>query len=251
MKLVAAGPQDSDDLEALFDSIVAGRGSSAPLTPGSAHEPARAIETGPTPEPAGEVASRIGQLTRALHDAMREVGYDKIIARAADSIPDARDRLHYIATMTESAASRVLAATEAARPLQQALEAEAAALAAQWDRLHANELSIDEFKALAASTRVFLHAVPARARATNLQLTEIVLAQDFQDLTGQVIKRMTEVAQQVEQQLLELLIDQLPAERKEQLESRGLAGPDIRGKSGAGPLKDQAQVDSLLESLGF
>lgn len=251
MKLVAASAQDSDDLEALFDSIVSGHGRGLPPTPGSANEPARAIESGPTPEPSGEVVSRIGQLTRSLHDGMRELGYDKVIARAADSIPDARDRLNYIAAMTESAASRVLTATETARPLQEILEAEAAALAAQWDKLYANELSIDEFKALAGSTRAFLHAVPEHARATNLQLTEIMVAQDFQDLTGQVIKRMTEVAQQVEKQLLELLIDQLPAERKEQLEATGLAGPAIRGKNGGDVLKDQAQVDNLLESLGF
>jgi len=251
MNLVAGSNQDSDDLEALFDSIVAEHEhKNAPpkalgsAVTGKAVAPEAALLSQP-------VLSRIGQLTRSLHDGMRELGYDKVIAKAADSIPDARDRLNYIATMTESAASRTLNATEAAQPLQEKLEADASRLTAQWDRLYANELSVDEFKALAGSTRDFLRQVPEHARATNAQLLEIMMAQDFQDLTGQVIKRMTEVAQQVEKQLLELLIDHLPAERKEQLEATGLAGPNINGKSGADVLTDQAQVDNLLESLGF
>lgn len=252
MKLVAASPQDSEDLEALFDSIVAeNEYKNATVQPKRMIALAHEIASEAAPALSEVVASRIVQLTRALHDGMRELGYDKVIAKAADSIPDARVRLNYIATVTESAASRTLTATETAQPLQEKLGADASALVAQWDRLYANELSVDEFKALAGSTRDFLRTVPMQARATNAQLMEIVMAQDFQDVTGQVIKRMTEVAQQVEKQLLELLIDQLPSQRKEQLEAAGLAGPAIHGKNSGNVLKDQAQVDHLLESLGF
>lgn len=252
MNVVAGGNQDSDDLEALFDSIVAENTQrNEPDTSAAAVASAQAIASEAAPGLSEAVISRIGQLTRSLHDGMRELGYDKVIAKAADSIPDARDRLTYIATMTESAASRTLNATEAAQPLQEKLETDASALAAEWDRLYANELSVDEFKALAGRTRDFLRRAPEHARATNAHLLEIMMAQDFQDLTGQVIKRMTTVAQQVEKQLLELLIDQLPTERKVQLEAEGLAGPHIHGKSGDDVLTDQGQVDNLLESLGF
>ncbi len=252
MNVVAGGHQDSDDLEALFDSIVAEHTQkNAPAPAADAVATAQAIASEAAPGLSEAVISRIGQLTRSLHDGMRELGYDKVIAKAADSIPDARDRLTYIATMTESAASRTLNATEAAQPLQEKLEADASSLSTEWDRLYANELSVDEFKALAERTRDFLREAPEHARATNAHLLEIMMAQDFQDLTGQVIKRMTTVAQQVEKQLLELLIDQLPVERKVQLEADGLAGPNIRGKAGGDVLTDQGQVDNLLESLGF
>lgn len=238
MSVTVASSQDSDDLEALFDSIVA----------------ENTFKEGPPAAPTGDdagVVSRLGHLARSLHDSMRELGYDKIIAKAADSIPDARDRLTYIASMTESAATRTLTATEAAQPLQEKLESDATTLNSEWEKLYANQLSVDEFKALAGRTRDFLRDVPVHARATNAQLHEIMMAQDFQDLTGQVIKRMTDVAREVEKQLLELLIEHLPPERRVQLEADGLAGPNVHGKHVAGVLTDQGQVDDLLESLGF
>jgi len=246
---VASNP-DSDDLEALFDSIVAEHSrkdgpTDAPLDATVDH--GATAEAGTTEA----VVSRLGHLARSLHDNMRELGYDKILAKAADSIPDSRDRLNYIASMTESAASRTLTATETAKPLQQKLEVGASALVLEWDRLYGNELSVDQFKSLAGRTRDFLREVPVHAKATNAQLLEIMMAQDFQDLTGQVIKRMTDVTHQVEKQLLELLIEQLPAERKAQLEAHGLAGPNINGTSSGDVMADQTQVDNLLESLGF
>ncbi|MBX9965871.1 MAG: protein phosphatase CheZ [Burkholderiales bacterium] len=240
MSVTVASSQDSDDLEALFDSIVAE--NSVKEAPPAGAAPVNGD---------AEVVSRLGHLARSLHDSMRELGYDKIIAQAADSIPDSRDRLNYIATMTEKAASRTLTATEAAQPLQDKLEADATTLNSEWEKLYANRMSVDEFKVLAGKTRDFLRDVPVHARATNAQLHEIMMAQDFQDLTGQVIKRMTDIAREVEKQLLELLIEHLPPDRRNQLEANGLAGPNIHGKSAQGVVTDQAQVDDLLESLGF
>ncbi len=254
MTLAVASNNDSDDLEALFDSIAAehaGKEAPAEIAP-AAGKLASTTCSAPTGDHSAEpVVTRLGHLARSLHDSMRELGYDKVIAKAADSIPDTRDRLNYIANMTESAASRTLTATEAAKPLQEKLEADSSALASEWDKLFANELSVDQFKTLAGRTRDFLREVPVHTKATNAQLLEIMMAQDFQDLTGQVIKRMTDVAHQVEKQLLELLIEQLPPERKVQLEADGLAGPNIHGKAAGDVMTDQAQVDNLLESLGF
>src|SRR5450830_408499 len=51
-----------------------------------------------------EVLSRIGHMTRALHDSLRGLGLDKLIEKAASDIPDARDRLDYVARMSEQAA---------------------------------------------------------------------------------------------------------------------------------------------------
>lgn len=237
---------DSDELEALFDSIVAE--NDLRNTP---PKPTPSASTAAPAAPPEEVLNRIGQLTRTLHDSLRELGYDEELAKAADAIPDARERMAYVAEMTEKAAHRTLAASEAAKPLQERLGAEATALADHWDRLFANQISVEEFRDLAIRTRSFLHAVPAQTAATGQHLFEIIMAQDFQDLTGQVIKRMTEMTHAVEKQLLELLIDHAPAERREALSASGLAGPVIGKGAGQGVVTSQQQVDELLESLGF
>ncbi len=237
----------SEDLEALFDSIVAE--NDLRNSPPVARLPSRDVSAAAA-QP-DEMLNRIGQLTRTLHDSLRELGYDKELAKAANAIPDARERMAYVAEMTERAAHRTLAASEAAKPLQERLGTEATALASAWDQLFANKVSVDEFRNLAVRTRDFLHSVPTQTAATGQHLLDIMMAQDFQDLTGQMIKRMTEMTHTVEKQLVELLIDHAPADRREALCASGLAGPVIGTGAGQGVVTSQQQVDELLESLGF
>lgn len=237
---------DSPDLEALFDSIVAANATPAraPATAGSesAH--------GAPDTQSAEVLVKIGKLTRTLHESLRELGFDKSLQQAASAIPDTRDRLTYVATLTEKAAERALNATEVARPLQDELESGARALSANWDRLFDKQLSIDEFKALVADTRRYLGSVPERTEATRGQLTEIMMAQDFQDLTGQVIKKITAAAHDIEHKLLELLVEQMPQEKR--AEAQGLLnGPVVKHDGRTDVVATQDQVDELLESLGF
>jgi chemotaxis protein CheZ len=232
---------DSPDLEALFDSIVA-----ANTEPGTAGETA----PGAADTQSGEVLVKIGKLTRTLHESLRELGFDKSLQQAASAIPDTRDRLTYVATLTEKAAERALNATEVARPLQDELEKGAKALSANWDRLFDKQLSIDEFKALVADTRRYLGSVPERTEATRGQLTEIMMAQDFQDLTGQVIKKITAAAHDIEHKLLELLVEQMPQEKRAEAEGL-LNGPVVKHEGRSDVVANQDQVDELLESLGF
>lgn len=217
--------------------------AAAPATPPAA---VTAAETHPE-----QMLARIGQLTRLLHDNLRELGYDRQIETAASSIPDARDRLAYIAALTEQAAQRTLNATEVAKPIQQALAAEASQLNAQWESVLRREAGVDDFKALLAATRDFLSSVPARTEATNAQLLEILMAQDFQDLTGQVIKKIADIIQMVENQLLALLVESLPPARRSEEANSLLNGPVIQAGGRSDIVANQAQVDDLLESLGF
>jgi len=237
-----AAEHDSPDLEALFDSIVAASADAAAVRSEAAHD-----TSGVQP---GEVLTKIGKLTRTLHQSLRELGFDKSLQQAVSAIPDTRDRLTYVATLTEKAAERALNATEVARPLQDDLESGAKALAASWDRLFDKQLSIDEFKALVTDTRRYLGSVPERTEATRGQLTEIMMAQDFQDLTGQVIKKITAAAHDIEHKLLELLVEQMPREKRAEAESL-LNGPVIKQGGRADVVTSQDQVDELLESLGF
>ena len=202
--------------------------------------------------PGERLLSRVGQMTRSLHDSLRELGYDKVLEKAAAQIPDARDRMSYIARMTEKAAERVLTATEIARPIQDGIAGDAASLDARWQALFDKKLSLEQFRQLVADTRRFLTQVPSRAEATNAQLMEIMMAQDFQDLTGQVIKRVTALTHDLESQLVQLLVDNVPSGYRAEANSSCLInGPVIKADGGSDVVTDQKQVDDLLESLGF
>ena len=246
---------DSDDLQALFDAVAdefAATPADAPAAEAAA--PARAGEVPASGDDhnCDVVYKRLGQMTRKVHDALRELGYDQQLQAAAEAMPDARQRLNYIAQMTEQAASRVLNATDIAKPLQDRVESGAAGLKSQWDKLFANQLSADEFKALAGQTCDFLGKTVEDSRATNAQLTEIMMAQDFQDLTGQVIKKVVAMAQQLEAQLLEVLIETAPHDKKPVRKDDGLMnGPVISADGRDDVVSSQEQVDDLLESLGF
>jgi chemotaxis protein CheZ len=189
-------------------------------------------------------------MTRTLHESLRALGYDKKLESAAAAVPDARDRLAYVATMTEQAAGRALNATECARPIQDKLAKDAGELTARWDGLFDQPPGVDAFKALVANTREFLRAVPTQAQATNAQLTEVMMAQEFQDLTGQVIKQVADVARTLESQLLLLLVDNAPPERRHEADGL-LNGPLVNAAGRTDTLANQEQVDHLLESLGF
>jgi len=244
MSKKAAANNDSDDLESLFDSIVSANkegNSSKPAVATVATKGAVGADEG--------VFNEIGHLTRALHDSLRELGYDKKLQSAASAIPDARDRLNYIATMTQAAAERVLNATEATQPVVDKIESGAKNLAGEWQKLFDNKLDVDQFKELASQTHSYLLEVPKHTKQTSANLTEIMMAQDFQDLTGQVIKKIMEVTQGLEQQLLALLVHNAPPSVK--LDPSLLNGPVVNAAGRNDVVTSQAQVDDLLESLGF
>lgn len=217
-------------------------------------------------ESSDELVQRIGQLTRMLRESMRELGLDKEIERAAEAIPDARDRLSYVATMTEQAAERALNAIDRAQPLQDDLSERAEALDTRWAQWFAEPKELDEARGLVQDTRQYLGDVPQRTRATQQELLEIMMAQDFQDLTGQVIKKMMDVIREIEHQLVQVLIDAVPqGKAREDLQKRAtdqrhsddrrreeglLNGPQVKPEA-EGTVTGQDQVDDLLDELGF
>jgi chemotaxis protein CheZ len=242
----ASAAGDSDDLQALFDSFAAPVAAAAAAAP----TPAVAVEE----EWAGQEKAfqRVGHMARKLHDTLRELGYDKMIANTVGAIPDAKDRLAYIANLTEQAACKVLNATDVANPLVEALEGDAQGLAQRWDQVYANQMGVDDFKQLAADTRAFLkEQLPQKTGGTKAQLMEIMMAQDFQDLTGQVIKKVVALAQDLESQLMNALIEVMPQEHKTESVNSLLNGPVINAEGRTDVVVDQQQVDDLLDSLGF
>lgn len=243
---------DSDELQALFDSV-ASTATHEEEAPAASPIPAQPVEGAPAGEGSQDrVFKRIGVMARELHDTLHELGYDKLLEKTVHAIPDAKDRLAYVANLTEQAACRVLNATDIAKPLQDELESSSKTLGARWDALYENKLSVAEFKALADETRAFLKdQVPQKAAATNEQLLEIMMAQDFQDLTGQVIKKIVGLAQNLENQLVQVLVDVIPDARRNDNVNSLINGPVISGEGRTDVVVNQQQVDDLLGSLGF
>lgn len=198
-----------------------------------------------------EVLVRIGHMTRALHENLRGLGLDKLIERAASDIPDARDRLSYVAKMSEQAAQRVLNATDAASPLQERIGAGSSELAQSWQALLDGGALTGQARELAQQTVARLTQAEQDAAATRAHLMEIMMAQDFQDLTGQVISRVTSIAQNLEQQLVQTLVDFAPTEIKREFDNSLMNGPQINPEGNSEVVANQGQVDDLLESLGF
>lgn len=251
----AASEQDDEALQALFDQIAAefdhGGVSVAVaerVVGGDAAAVAVEAATAGSPE---QVFNRIGQMARQVHDTLRALGREDVLNEAVQAIPDARQRLNYIAVMTEQAASRVLNATDIAKPLQDRMLADAGVLEQKWDKLFANQLSVDEFKALASETRQFLGSVKTHGQATNAQLMEIMMAQDFQDLTGQVIKKVVDLAHTLETELLQILLEVTPADKRIHKPGGLLNGPVVSASGRDDVVTSQEQVDDLLDSLGF
>jgi len=259
---------DSPDLEALFDSIAfvappeppkvevsSSPDSDTPELENLFDSIAQAVSHSEGGEAEGvcpeRVFSQLGQMTRGLHNLLRELGYDKTLEKVANELPDNRDRLNYIAAMTAKAAERTLNAAETAQPIQEKIGGTAKDLKGKWDKLFDKQLGVADFKNLVRDTRTYLAAVPSQTEATNAQLMEIIMAQDFQDLTGQVIKKVLEAAQSLEAQLLALLIETTPEDKRQAVDPGLLNGPVVNTMKRTDVMTSQEQVDDLLESLGF
>jgi chemotaxis protein CheZ len=245
---------DSDNLEALFDQVASSSApAAAPAPAAAATTPAEA-----TDDPDGQVMyARLGSIVRIMHDSLRELGYDKALTEASSQIVDAQDRLEYVASLTEQAANKVLNTLDDGMPAQDLLSKQAKDMEGRWADLFAGKLSLDQFKALAGDSRSFAQAVSEATEAEKARLLEIMMAQDFQDITGQLIKKVVKITQTVENELAQLLRDSAPAEVKEKLAQKQAAQEQekpaelMSGPSVPSAALDQDSVDDLLADLGF
>jgi len=258
-----------DDFDALFDEISAQRtaepnGTATSALPtalaASIEAPAnnKAVAAMPVADTLLEDQSekpmftRLGGIVRLLHDSLRELGYDRSLTSVATEIIDAKDRLEYVASLTEQAANKVLNAIDIGMPAQDVLAKKAKDMDSRWEALFNGKLNVDEFKVLATDSRQFATSVAEATEAEKARLLEIMMAQDFQDITGQLIKKIVAITHNAEKELAQLLRDNAPSELKaamhttEPNEVALLNGPSLAGAAMA-----QDGVDDLLDSLGF
>jgi len=257
----AAASNDEDDLESLFDQVSA---TAAPAVAAVAATAAVATVAPAAAPAAGTHADdghengmfeRLGGIVRLLHDSLRELGYDKALTEASSQIVDAQDRLEYVATLTEQAANKVLNTLDEGMPAQDQLQKQAKDMETRWADLFEGKLSLDEFKALAGDSRQFAALVNEATEAERARLLEIMMAQDFQDITGQLIKKVVKITQTVESELAQLLRDHAPADIKEKLAKKeqpaAAPAPLMQGPSVPDAALNQDNVDDLLADLGF
>jgi chemotaxis protein CheZ len=249
----------ADDFEALFDEIAAQRGAPAEAAAASSESGA---EPAPAPVPVQEqvpaegqedqsMYERLGGIVRMLHDSLRELGYDRSLSDVVSQITDAQGRLEYVASLTEQAANKVLNAVDNGMPEQDTLAKQAKDMDDRWAQLFAGELSIEEFKVLAGDSKQFAAVVAEATEAEKARLLDIMMAQDFQDITGQLIKKIVAITSVAERELAQLLRDNAPSEVKKAMAAEHKPVDLMQGPSSPSAAMAQDDVDSLLADLGF
>jgi len=201
----------------------------------------------------------LGKLTRELHDSIRNFELDERFNDIAETeIPDAKERLEYVLTMTEQSADKTLTAVENSQPKIDDLAQRVDDMENRWSRFMKKDLSADEFRQLASDMGDFLKHSKSVSSELSSDLNTVLMAQDFQDLTGQIIRRVINLVEDVEGNLVNLIRlqggESTPSEEKETKEKSGkdrLEGPQVPGKEAADVMANQDDVDDLLASLGF
>ena len=221
-----------------------------------------------------DVHNKLGLLTRQLHDALRELGYADRLRSSADKLPDAQNRLSYIARLTGEAAEKVLSLVDDAKVRQTNI--------VNATKQMRQSMIADPVAAVAKGHIMnYLEDMETATEIVDQQLSEIMMAQDFHDLSGQVIAKVVTLASSLENQLVELLVQTAPAGAvlpaapaqppappvpeavdAEDVWAAALAegqpvahpqlnGPVVDPASTPNVVSSQSEVDDLLASLGF
>ncbi|ALO41474.1 protein phosphatase CheZ [Pseudoalteromonas phenolica] len=215
-----------------------------------------------------ELFAEVGKLTRQLHESLKNFELDTRIADlTTEALPDAKERLNYVMEMTENAANKTMDAVEASLPLAQQLADDLSDIKPIWDRLMRRDIQLGEFKSLCHDLDKFMQGSQSTTDELQGHMTNVLMAQDYQDLTGQVIRRVIELVREVEDSLIHLLTvfgtaEEPQAKLKENIEEVQIAemdpadisgpeGPIMNAESREDVVSNQDEVDDLLSSLGF
>jgi len=216
---------------------------------------AELTESGSNP---GDLFQEVGRLTRELHEAINGFVLDTAMAEMVQvDIPDATERLQYVIETTETAAHQTLTAIEDALPVSERLKSKAEHLNQEWGRFLQREMKVDDFKALSGELSEFLKNTAEDSNELHGKMNEIMMAQGFQDITGQIIKKVIKLVQDVESRLIHLVKlagNAHTSKNDEQIRKQKMAeeeGPVVPGVTQSQVVSGQDDVDDLLSSLGF
>lgn len=211
-----------------------------------------------------ELFQEIGKLTRGLHESITNfMPDDRLFELSTTEIPDATERLNHVIRMTEEAANKTLTAVEEALPQCDEVLKQASSLHEKWQGFMGRKLSVEEFRTLSRDLDTYLGDLSGAISGVKGNLNDILMAQDFQDLTGQVIRRVISLVQEVEVSLVGMLTVSATAtgsadekatdlsEEEKRAKAIEAEGPQLAGLKAADTVSSQDEVDDLLSSLGF
>ena len=191
-----------------------------------------------------EVFQQIGAITRQLHDTMQQLGVMPKLQLATNNLPDARSRLTYIANKTAEAANKVLNSVDQAKADH--------AHISNATREMAQAIVADPVRAVASGAVMnFMADVEERTARIDGHLTDIMMAQDFHDLTGQVVAKVVTLANDLEDSLVKLLLQVAPPDQLGKVDAGALNGPVVNPEGRTDVVSNQGEVDDLLASMGF
>ncbi len=201
-----------------------------------------------------DLYQEVGQLTRELHDSLSNFMKDTRIPELTEiDIPDAKERLSHVLTLTEQSANTTLAAVEEGIPISDELGVSAEKIYQEWELFKDRKLTVEDFRTLSSDLTTFLANTKQQTTELHSKLTTVLMAQEFQDLTGQIIRKVITLVQDVEEKLVELVRitgANLPDIEKQQTTDT-LEGPVVPGVDQGDVVNSQDDVDDLLSSLGF
>lgn len=213
-----------------------------------------------TLEESAELFSEVGKLTRQLHDSLSTFQLDDRINKLMEGeIPDARSRLEYVIEETEKAANSTMDAVERSMPIAEQLNERLDSILPEWKKLMSRQIELGEFKTLCLELDRLLTDANDDSKKLNGMLTEVLMAQGYQDLTGQVIRKVIELVKEVEDHLVDMLAtfgeheqvkDKAQPSQKSD-DNVKAEGPIIDATDRDDVVQGQDDVDDLLSSLGF
>ncbi|MFQ5487946.1 MAG: protein phosphatase CheZ [Gammaproteobacteria bacterium] len=207
-----------------------------------------------------EIFQELGKLTRELHDTLSGFQMDSKMADIMENeLPDAKERLDYVIQMTDRAAHKTLTAVEESIPICDEMVDTTNEISDKWRKFLARDMTAEQFRDMAREISAFLDSSAARTTALRACLNDILIAQDYQDLTGQTIRRVITLVQDVQDNLINFIkissrrgggngTDAVTSDRQA---TPGLQGPQIPGREDNDAMQSQDEVDDLLSSLGF
>lgn len=203
--------------------------------------------------------AEIGKLTRQLHDSLMNFQLDsRLNDLATADIPDAKERLNYVISRTEDAANKTMDAVESIFPVVDKIQGQVEAVTPQWQSLMSNNIDFSGFKALCHDLDALLATTNDETQKISSLMTDVLMAQDFQDLTGQVIRKVIDLVREVEDSLINMLtafgINHQEAANEPSKPKVGenlVEGPIVNKEERDDVVADQDDVDDLLSSLGF
>ncbi len=202
-----------------------------------------------------EAFERLGVITREMHAALTVLGNNNL-QKIVHEIPNARDRLAYVGKMTEDAANKVLNLVDAAKPECDDLQTRGVQLNESLTRLAANpDMKVEVARGMMLTCGKFAQSTANFAEQQSAVLSDIMMAQGFQDLSGQVIQKVIDIITRTELQLVQLLVDSSPEHLEPAVHAEVVPATvdthELTGPQTAENAMQQTDVDDLLASLGF